>query len=123
MDQRAAKAEASARDATSTAKSSIEAATINLANLDFPEGSVVALNSKLGGMGTNNRYPNFDGTSMPGRVNFLYNVSYGGANNVMFDEASFDQHSRGNIVIGTLQTPALRPTYTPPPALPPSNAP
>jgi hypothetical protein len=92
----------------------MEAATINLANLDFPEGAVVSLNSKLGGTGTNNRYPNFDGTSIPGRVNFLYNVSYGGAQNIMNSEGTFDLHSRGNIVIGTLQNPASFPTYTPP---------
>lgn len=92
----------------------IEAATINLANLDFPEGSVVALNSKLGGMGSGNRYPNFDGTSMPGRVNFLYDVSYGGRANIMDSEASFDLHSRGNIVLGTLQNPAVLPAYQPP---------
>ncbi len=92
----------------------MEAATINLANLDFPEGTVVSLNSKLGGTGTNNRYPNFDGTSIPGRVNFLYNVSYGGAQNIMNSEGTFDLHSRGNIVIGTLQNPAPFPAYTPP---------
>jgi hypothetical protein len=92
----------------------MEAATINLANLDFPEGTVVSLNSKLGGMGTNNRYPNFDGSSIPGRVNFLYNVSYGGAQNIMNSEGTFDLHSRGNIVIGTLQNPAPFPAYAPP---------
>ena len=65
-------------------------------------------------MGTNNRYPNFDGSSIPGRVNFLYNVSYGGAQNFMNSEGTFDLHSRGNIVIGTLQNPAPFPNYTPP---------
>lgn len=93
----------------------IEAATLNLANLDFPEGSVIALNSKLGGLGSASRYPNFDGSSQIGRVNFLRDVSYGGVNNVMFDQASFDLRSRGNITIGTLQNPATPPTYTPPP--------
>ena len=92
----------------------MEAAEINLSNLDFPEGTVVSLNSELGGMGTNNRYPNFDGTRIPGRVNFLLKVSYGGAQNIMNSEGTFDLHSRGNIVIGTLQNPAPFPNYTPP---------
>jgi len=92
----------------------IEAATINLANLDFPEGSVVALNSKLGGLGENGRYPNF-GYSEPGRVNFIQNVSYGGAE--MHNEQSFDSASRGNIAIGSFANPATPPTYTPPPSI------
>ncbi len=91
----------------------MEAATINLAYLDFPEGSVLSLNSKLGGMGTGNRYPNF-GSSLPGRVNFIDGVTYGG--NLMDDEPSFDAASRGNISIGTLQNRAPLPTYQAPPS-------
>ncbi len=95
----------------------MEAVTINLASLDFPEGSVASLNSGLGGTGTNNKYPNFDGTSQVGRVNFINSVSYGGA--TMADEASFDAASRGNIAIGTLQNRAPLPAYTAPaPTLP-----
>ena len=89
----------------------MEAATINLAYLDFPEGSVLSLNSKLGGMGTGNRYPNF-GASLPGRVNFIDGVTYGGA--LMDDEPSFDAASRGNISIGTLQNRAPLPAYLAP---------
>lgn len=91
----------------------MEAATINLAYLDFPEGSVLSLNSKLGGMGTGNRYPNF-GPSLPGRVNFIDGVTYGGA--LMDDEPSFDSASRGNISVGTLQNRAPLPTYQAPPS-------
>jgi len=47
----------------------IEAATINLANIQFPEGSYVALGSKLGSA-------NF-GSSVFGKVNFITNVKYG----------------------------------------------
>jgi hypothetical protein len=98
----------------------MEAVTINLADLDFPEGSVVSLNSRDGGTGTDNKYPNF-GYSEVGRVNFIRGVSYGGAG--MTDEASFDSYSRGNIVIGTLRNRAALPAYTPPSGgiLPPSN--
>lgn len=91
----------------------MEAATINLAYFDFPEGSVVSLNSKHGGMGTGNRYPNF-GASIPGRVNFIDGVSYGGS--LMNDEPSFDAAARGNISIGTLQNRAPLPTYQAPPS-------
>lgn len=90
----------------------MDAATINLAYTDIPAGAVVSLNSKLGGMGTGNRYPNF-GSSLTGRVNFIAGVSYGGVD--MIDEATFDSASRGNIAIGTLRNPASLPTYTPPP--------
>ena len=65
----------------------MEATTLNLQNLDFPSGSDVRLVSELGGI--DGRYPNF-GSSEAGRVNFISGVSYGGASNIMNDQASFD---------------------------------
>ena len=55
--------------------------------MDFPSGSDVRLVSELGGI--DGRYPNF-GSSEAGRVNFISGVSYGGASNIMNDQASFD---------------------------------
>lgn len=65
----------------------MEARTINLKSIDFPAGSEVDLYSELGPI--NGKYPNF-GSSLPGRVNFISDVSYGGVDNVMTDEATFD---------------------------------
>jgi len=66
----------------------MEARTINLKDVDFPLGSSVDLLSELGPI--DGKYPNF-GDSIPGRVNFLSGVSYGGTTNVMDDQPSFDQ--------------------------------
>jgi len=66
----------------------MEARTINLKDVDFPHGSSVDLLSELGPI--DGKYPNF-GDSIPGRVNFLSGVSYGGTTNVMDDQPSFDQ--------------------------------
>ena len=65
----------------------MEARTINLKSINFPMGSEVDLLSEYGPI--NGKYPNF-GSSMPGRVNFISDVSYGGVENVMHDEATFD---------------------------------
>jgi hypothetical protein len=66
----------------------MEARTINLSNIDFPAGSSIDLVSELGPI--DGKYPNF-GNSIPGMVNFLTNVSYGGTSNVMHDKSTFDQ--------------------------------
>ena len=83
--------------------------TIVLTNVNFPEGSRVALTSKDGGL-----YFGYD--TVMGGVNFRDNVRYG--QNLMFDNASFHEASRGNINIGSFANPAQIPTsYTPPPQL------
>lgn len=76
----------------------MNATTINLSNTDFPLAANVDLRSMNGPI--NGRFPNF-GSSAPGRVNFIENVSRGG--NVMFNEATFDQFSGGRINIGTAE--------------------
>jgi len=72
------------------------AATINLANLTFPEGSVASLNSKLGQV-------HFGAGPIPGYVNFN-NVNYGATPMTSLGDA------RGNIAVGTLAAPAPLPT-------------
>ncbi len=67
----------------------MEAATLNLQDVDFPSGAEVRLVSELGGL--DGRYPNF-GSREVGRVNFIGGVSYGGTANQMVDRASFDLH-------------------------------
>jgi hypothetical protein len=67
----------------------MEATTMDLSNVDFPSGSEVRLISELGGI--DGAYPNF-GSSLPGRVNFMDSISYGGPANIMNDRPSFDQH-------------------------------
>ena len=62
---------------------------MDLRNVDFPSGSEVRLISELGGI--DGVYPNF-GSSLPGRVNFMDSISYGGPANIMNDRPSFDQH-------------------------------
>jgi len=66
----------------------MEATTINLTDVDFPAGSEVRLVSQQGGI--DGKYPNF-GTIQVGRVNFLDKVSYGGTQNQMTDQITFDQ--------------------------------
>lgn len=83
------------------------AATINLTNVNFPEGSVASLKTKLGGV-------NFGAVKIPGRVNFQ-NVTYAGQ--TLFQvtgQPSQVGGARGNIAIGTLTNPAPMPTYTAP---------
>jgi hypothetical protein len=74
----------------------MEAMTINLRNLNFPNGSMVNLNSAYGGI--DGFYPNF-GSVATGRVNFIKNVQYN--SNLINSKASFDQHGT-NISIGVL---------------------
>lgn len=82
------------------------AATINLANIIFPEGSVASLNSKLGML-------NFGASTNNGKVNFT-NVRYGNSDSYILDADNFASESRGNIAIGTLANPAALPAYTAP---------
>ena len=74
----------------------MEAMTINLSNLNFPNGSMVNLNSAYGGI--DGVYPNF-GSVATGRVNFIKNVQYN--SNLINSKASFDQHG-AKISIGVL---------------------
>ena len=72
----------------------MEAMTINLSNLNFPDGSTVYLNSAYGGI--DGMYPNF-GSSVVGRVNFIENVRYN--SNLINSQASFNTYG-ANISIG-----------------------
>ena len=75
----------------------MEAMTINLSNLNFPNGSKVNLNSAYGGI--DGIYPNF-GTINTGSVNFIKNVQYN--SNLIDSKATFDSHGQ-NISIGVLR--------------------
>ena len=83
----------------------MEAATIKLANFHFPEGSTAALTSQLGTL-------NFGPNAEVGSVNFMSNVTYGGA--PLDSLPNFTENSRGNIAIGSFATPAVLPNYTAP---------
>lgn len=82
----------------------MEAITINLANIHFAEGSTAALTSRDGGL--------HFGSSVVGGVNFLSNVTYGGF--LLDSQPNFDANSRGNIAIGSFAAPATLPDYTAP---------
>jgi hypothetical protein len=64
----------------------MQAITIDLRNVFFPNGSMVHLQSQFGGI--DGIYPNF-GSSQVGRVNFIDNVGYN--TTVIQDRATFDQ--------------------------------
>ena len=66
----------------------MEAMTINLANINFPTGSYVNLNSLYGGV--DGKYPNFGDVTQYGRVNFIKNMRYG--SNSIMDRTNFDQY-------------------------------
>lgn len=74
----------------------MEAMTINLYNLNFPDGSMVKLNSQYGGI--DGKYPNFN-SSVYGRVNFVEDIRY--SSNLIMDRPSFDQYGT-NVTIGQL---------------------
>ena len=74
----------------------MEAMTINLYNLNFPNGSMVKLNSQYGGI--DGKYPNFN-SSVYGRVNFVNNIRY--SSKLIMDRPSFDQFG-SNVTIGKL---------------------
>ena len=75
---------------------SMDAMTINLMNLNFPENSMVYMQSEYGPL--LGKYPNF-GNSVYGRVNFIENVRYN--NNLINSNAAFDQFG-SNIFIGKI---------------------
>jgi len=54
----------------------MQARTINLSNINFPNGSVVNLTSQNGVLAPN---PNTSAPSVVGDVNFIVNVNYGGS--------------------------------------------
>jgi hypothetical protein len=76
----------------------MEAITIDLRNILFPEGSTVHLSSQFGGI--DGIYPNF-GSSEIGRVNFIENVGY--HQTIINDRATFDQF-QNNIIISPLNS-------------------
>jgi hypothetical protein len=84
----------------------MSAATINLTNVNFPNGSVAALNSKLGGV-------TFDGSRTVGRVNFD-NVRYNGTVLGSTADLSDPAKAAGNIRIGSFAAPVVPPAYTAP---------
>lgn len=86
----------------------MEATTIKLANFHFPEGSTAALTSKYGTL-------NFGPNAEVGSVNFISNVTYGGA--PLDNLTNFTENSRGNIAIGSFAAPAVLPNYTGQPSL------
>ena len=75
----------------------MEAMTINLANINFPSGSNVNLNSLYGGV--DGKYPNFGTVTQYGRVNFIENMRYG--SNLIMNKTNFDQFG-SNVLIGTI---------------------
>ena len=74
----------------------MEAQTVNLSNLNFPNGSEVKLNSAYGAI--EGKYPNFN-SIMWGRVNFINNIRY--SDNLIMNRTAFDTHA-GNISIGKI---------------------
>jgi hypothetical protein len=75
----------------------MDAMTINLANVKFPSGSTVNLNSLLGPL--DNKYPTFGPSNkIYGRVNFINDVRYG--QHLLNSRSAFDNHG-GSISIGT----------------------
>ena len=71
----------------------MEANTVNLSDVNFPDGAKVKLVSKYGGTADGStgsgRYPHFGGIQF-GRVNFIKNVCYNG--NVMNSTSTFDAY-------------------------------
>ena len=74
----------------------MSAITINLADVTFPNGSTIMLNSAYGGL--EGKYPNF-GSSQYGRVNFINSVRYGES---LIDGRSAFDATGGKITIGKL---------------------
>ncbi len=74
----------------------MDAMTINLANVMFPTGSTVNLNTALGPL--DNKYPTFGSQNKAyGRVNFINDVRYG--QHLLNSRSAFDTHG-GSITIG-----------------------
>ena len=84
----------------------MQATTIDLRNINFPDGSTVNLATFLGGI--DGKYPTFptgdpqnlNGNRQIGRVNFIQNVQYN--QNMLNNRAQFDQFGQ-NIHISTIQ--------------------
>jgi len=75
----------------------MDAITINLANVTFPGGSTVNLNSALGPL--DSKYPTFGSRNKAyGRVNFINDVRYG--QHLLNSRSAFNTHA-GSITIGT----------------------
>jgi hypothetical protein len=75
----------------------MDAMTINLANVAFPGGSTVYLNSASGPL--DNKYPTFGSQNKAyGRVNFIENIRYG--QHLLNSRSAFDTYG-GSISIGT----------------------
>lgn len=77
----------------------MQAITIDLRNIYFPDGSTVHLQSQFGGI--QGIYPNF-GSSEVGRVNFIENVGY--HQTLIDNQSTFDQF-RHQILITPLSRP------------------
>lgn len=88
----------------------MSAATVNLTNIDFPEGSVASLNSSSGQIAF---WSAVDTVPLNnGKVNFK-TVSYGGNALTSLSDLTSPSGANGNIAIGSLASPAALPTYTP----------
>lgn len=85
----------------------MQAVTINLANLDFPDGSLVALTSRNGNLTFGSGFQEI------GAINFISGVTYGGA--PLDSLPNFQANSRGNIATGSFAAPAVLPSFTPKP--------
>lgn len=86
------------------------AATVNLTNINFPEGSVASLNSSSGQIAF---WSAVDTVPLNnGKVNFK-TVSYGGNALTSLSDLTSPAGANGNIAIGSLASPAALPTYTP----------
>ena len=86
-------------DFSSFAAVNMAANTINLANVAFGGGSSVTLRSLNGELAPN---PNTGAASVPGDVNFIYNVTYGGG--------PAQNYIGSGITIGELMGPPFRGT-------------
>lgn len=75
----------------SVANISLSARTVNLSNIDFANGSTVSLKSQVGLLAAN---PNTGAASVPGHVNFILNVNYGGSPAHLFVGSSINISAR-----------------------------
>ena len=76
----------------------MDARTISLANVSFPDGSSVTLRSELGLLAPN---PNTGASVVPGHVNFIRNVTYG--ESPAQNEVYSNENVAGRILITTRQ--------------------
>jgi hypothetical protein len=91
-------------DLTAFQTINMAAHTINLLNVDFADGSLVNLQSFYGLLADN---PNTGAASIPGYVNFINGVTYGGTLIISDNESTYVNPASGpGIYISTLGTPA-----------------